>query len=146
MTAWNFRLVVLTISNTCLWIDYITDENDGLYFVFDKRDADGMFLKIDERKCLVSRGWRRIYFLRVAHCHRTIMNIPLVSFLSSFSHVLKFSSFDRREREIPLSLLKRAPEYSCHGEAGLDLGRTPRAFALFGLDLRFSNPQRSIRD
>ena len=105
----------------------------------DKRDADSVFLKIDERKCLATRGWRQIHSLRVALCHRT--SIPPISLLSPFSRVLKFNTFGRREWT-PLPLLKEAPEYLCHGEARF--GPWSNAAGIRSRD-RFDSDLRNLR-
>jgi len=91
-----------------------------------KRDADGVLLKIDERKCLASRGWRGIRFLRDAHCHRAIMNISPVPFPPFFT---------RSQVQFFRPLKAGPPEYLCHGE-DRGLGWTPRAFALVFVSTR----------
>jgi len=91
-----------------------------------KRDADGVLLKIDERKCLASRGWRGIRFLRDAHCHRAIMNIPPVPLPTPFR---AFSSST-------LSAVESGPPNIYVTAKTGALVRTPRAFALVFVSTR----------
>lgn len=117
----KFCRLRFSLGRTRLWIDYITDESDGLYSAFGQARRWRCALK--NRRKEVSRLSRMT--VNSLSQGRTLPPYDWV-----FLPCLRSLSFFTRSQVQLFRPLERAPEYLCHGEAGRGLGRTPRAFAL----------------